>query len=104
MTAYLKKEPTVIVVGETEFHEAKEGRGSRTFIFTVIITSGFIESDIIKVKVWALTSEQALGTIEIAIEPDEADGLGIAAVTKVIGLKGFVRNEGKVTISPSLSL
>lgn len=51
MTAYLKKDPNVIVLGETEFHVAKEGRGSRTFIFTVIITSGFIESDIIKVKV-----------------------------------------------------
>ncbi len=103
MTAYLTKDPTVIVLG-AEFHVAKEGRGSRTFIFTVIITSGFIESDILKVKEWALTSEQALGAIEIEIDPDEADGLGIAAVTKVIGLKGFVRNEGKVTISPSPSL
>jgi hypothetical protein len=47
MIAYLNKEPTVIVLGETEFHEAKEGRGSRTFIFTDIITSVFIESVIV---------------------------------------------------------
>jgi len=35
--------------------------------------------------------------------PDEAAVLGIAAVTKLDGLKGYVTKEGKVTISPSAS-
>jgi hypothetical protein len=104
MIAYLNKEPTVIVLGETEFHEAKEGRGSRTFIFTDIITSVFIESVIVILNEWDPTSGQDPGLITIEIVPDEAGVVGIVAVTKEFGLKGFVRNEGKVTISPSPSL
>ena len=83
MTAYLKNEPTFMILGETVFQKEKEGRGSRTFIFTVIMTSELIESVNEKVKEWYLTSEQAIGFIEIVIVPDEADGLGIEALTKV---------------------
>jgi hypothetical protein len=50
MTAYLKNEPTFMILGETVFQKEKEGRGSRTFIFTVIMTSELIESVNEKVK------------------------------------------------------
>ncbi len=72
-----------MILGETEFQKEKEGRGSRTFIFTVIMISELIESVNEKVKEWNLTSEQTIGFIEIVIEPDEADRLGIVALTKV---------------------
>jgi hypothetical protein len=39
-----------MILGETEFQKEKEGRGSRTFIFTVIMISELIESVNEKVK------------------------------------------------------